>query len=112
MAMASEPERSFTPQNLALAEDVEAPGNWRVEYFDDDGAGYMTIFAGQETESRARDYFEATQRGGSITELQTGWKAARSRSRCRRTSRPTPSRLRSLHGSEAGWPWSIATPAG
>jgi hypothetical protein len=37
----------------------EAPGDWRVEYFDEDGAGYVTIFAGPWAETRARDYFEA-----------------------------------------------------
>jgi hypothetical protein len=33
----SKPDRSFTPRHLELAEDVEALGNWRVEYFDEDG---------------------------------------------------------------------------
>jgi hypothetical protein len=32
-------------------------GEWRVEYFDEDGTPYVTIFAGQEAERRARDYF-------------------------------------------------------
>ena len=34
------------PQDLALSEDREIPGEWLVEYFDDDGAD--TIFTGQE----------------------------------------------------------------
>ena len=36
------------PQDLALSEDREIPGEWLVEYFDDDGADYVTIFTGQE----------------------------------------------------------------
>ena len=37
---------TFSPRDLTLAEDREPPGDWRVEYFVDDGAGYVTIFAG------------------------------------------------------------------
>ena len=51
------------PQDLALAEDLVIPGEWLVEYFDDDGADYVTIFTGQEAEARARDYRGRSQRG-------------------------------------------------
>jgi len=40
------------------------PSEWRVEYFDDDGDDYVTIFVGQEAESRARDYRDAIKQGG------------------------------------------------
>jgi len=34
-----------------------------VEYFDSDGACYITIFTGQAPELRARDYYDAIERG-------------------------------------------------
>jgi hypothetical protein len=46
-----------------LAEDRDEPGEWRVEYFDEDGACYVTIFAGPRAEPRARAYFEALKSG-------------------------------------------------
>ena len=46
-------------RDLALVEDEVIPGEWRVEYFDDDGDDYVAIFVGQEAESRARDYRDA-----------------------------------------------------
>ena len=36
---------------------------WRVEYFDDDGGCYVTIFAGPAAERRARDYFNSLKSG-------------------------------------------------
>lgn len=39
-----------------VSEDKEEPGSWRVEYFDEDGACFVTIFAGLESEARAREY--------------------------------------------------------
>jgi hypothetical protein len=51
------------PRNLALAADLEFEGAWRVEYFDIDGACYITIFTGQAPELRARDYYDAIERG-------------------------------------------------
>jgi hypothetical protein len=63
---------TFSPRDLTLAEDVEAPGDWRVEYFDDDGAGYVTIFAGPSAEARARDYFEAMQAGQINNRIEDG----------------------------------------
>jgi hypothetical protein len=47
-----------------LVEDLDHPGDWRVEYFDSDGAYYITIFMGRMAEARARDYFEAMTHGG------------------------------------------------
>ncbi len=51
------------PRDLALAADLEFEGAWRVEYFDSDGACYITIFTGQEPEPRARDYYDTIERG-------------------------------------------------
>jgi hypothetical protein len=42
-----------------LTEDRHGNGEWRVEYQDDDGGCYVTVFAGPEAERRAREYFEA-----------------------------------------------------
>ena len=39
-----------------LFEDREHPGDWRVEYFDDDGGCYVTIFRGPMAPQRARAY--------------------------------------------------------
>jgi hypothetical protein len=58
------------PRDLALSEDRAIPGEWLVEYFDDDGADYVTIFTGQEAEARARDYRDALKRGGSERALR------------------------------------------
>jgi hypothetical protein len=57
------------PRNLALAADLELEDAWRVEYFDSDGAGYITIFAGQSAELRARDYYDAIERGALNTRI-------------------------------------------
>ena len=52
------------PRGLVVAQDLDNPGClWRVDWFDSDGAGYITIFAGQEAESRARDYHDAIRDG-------------------------------------------------
>jgi hypothetical protein len=40
-----------------------------VEYFDSDGAGYITIFAGQSAEVRARDYYDAIEHGALNTRI-------------------------------------------
>jgi hypothetical protein len=55
--------RPLEARNLSLAAELELEGAWRVEYFDSDGAGYITIFAGQSAELRARDYYDAIERG-------------------------------------------------
>jgi hypothetical protein len=49
--------------DVILMEDRDGNGEWRVEYQDDDGACYVTIFAGPAAERRARDYFEALKTG-------------------------------------------------
>ena len=61
--------RPLEPRNLALAADLELEGAWRVEYFDSDGVGYITIFAGQSVELRARDYYDAIERGALKTRI-------------------------------------------
>jgi hypothetical protein len=40
-----------------------AQGEWRVEYFDDDGGCYVAIFADPAAERRARDYFASLKSG-------------------------------------------------
>jgi hypothetical protein len=51
------------PQDLALTEGQEISGEWLVEYSDDDGGDYLTIFEGEEAEARARDYRDALKEG-------------------------------------------------
>ncbi len=52
------------PRDLVVVPDVDNPDYlWRVEWFDSDGAGYITIFAGQEAEARAKDYHDAIKDG-------------------------------------------------
>ena len=50
-------------RQVTVVEDRDGTGDWRVEYFDDDGACYITIFAGPKAEKRARDYFQAIKFG-------------------------------------------------
>ena len=38
---------------VSVNEDRHGSGEWRVEYFDDDGGSYVTIFAGPASEARA-----------------------------------------------------------
>jgi hypothetical protein len=46
-----------------LAEDLEHPDLWRIEWFDSDGRAYITVFAGPS----------ARERGAIITRpLRTG----------------------------------------
>ena len=49
-------------QHVTVIEDSDG-GDWRVEYFDEDGGCYVTLFAGPKAEKRARDYFEALKFG-------------------------------------------------
>ena len=44
---------------VSVHEDRDGTGEWRVEYFDNDGGCYVTIFAGPEAAQRARAYFQA-----------------------------------------------------
>ena len=55
--------RSPFHQEVSVHEDREGTGEWRVEYFDDDGGCYVTVFAGPKAERRARDYFDALKFG-------------------------------------------------
>jgi hypothetical protein len=55
--------RALEPRDLALAADLELEDAWRVEYVDRDGQGYVAIFAGHSAELRARDYYDAIERG-------------------------------------------------
>jgi hypothetical protein len=48
---------------VSVNEDRFGTGEWRVEYFDDDGGCYVTIFAGPAAERRARDYFNSLKSG-------------------------------------------------
>ena len=48
---------------VSVNEDRFGTGEWRVEYFDDDGGCYVTIFAGPAAERRARDYFISLKSG-------------------------------------------------
>jgi hypothetical protein len=57
--------------DVDVQEDREHPGEWRVEYSDDDGGCYVTLFAGPEAERRARDYFNAL-RSGRIKIIREG----------------------------------------
>ena len=61
--------RPLQPRNLALVADLELEGAWRMEYFDSDGAGYIAIFASQSAEVRARDYYDALERGALDTRI-------------------------------------------
>jgi hypothetical protein len=49
--------------DVILHEDFDGNGEWRVEYQDDDGRCYVTIFSGPKAEQRARDYFHALKAG-------------------------------------------------
>jgi hypothetical protein len=44
---------------VSVNEDRDGTGEWRVEYFDNHGGCYVTIFAGPEAAQRARAYFQA-----------------------------------------------------
>ena len=61
--MKTVPQSDESLLDLALANDLENPDDWRVEYFDGDGTCYVTIFVGQEAEVRARDYHDAIRNG-------------------------------------------------
>ena len=57
--------------DIAVVEDREQPGDWRVEYFDHDGGCYVTIFAGPEAKRRARQYYDALK-GGALKTITAG----------------------------------------
>ena len=52
-----------TDTEIHLAADPLHPADWRVEYFDDDGGCYVTIFSGPDAKERASDYAAAVRTG-------------------------------------------------
>ena len=48
-------------QVISVHEDRD--GAWCVEYFDEAGRPYVAVFVGPQTETRARDYFDALRNG-------------------------------------------------
>jgi hypothetical protein len=50
-------------RQVTVIADRDCSTEWRVEYFDDDGGCYVTIFAGPASERRARDYFASLKSG-------------------------------------------------
>jgi hypothetical protein len=48
-------------QIFSIHEDRD--GAWCVEYFDQAGRSYVTVFVDPQTEPRARDYFDALRSG-------------------------------------------------
>jgi hypothetical protein len=55
--------RSPFHQEVSVHEDRDGTGEWRVEYFDDDGGCYVAVFGGPKAERRVRDYFDALKFG-------------------------------------------------
>jgi hypothetical protein len=49
--------------DILFFQDREHEGEWRVEYFDDDGGCCVTVFAGPGAERRAQDYADALKAG-------------------------------------------------
>jgi hypothetical protein len=60
------------PRSLMLAEDLEHPDLWRVEWFDSDGRAYITVFAQPSAGERARDYHEAIRDGRLLSHVADG----------------------------------------
>jgi hypothetical protein len=56
-------------RQVAVFEDRHGSREWRVEYFDDDGGCYVTVFGGPEAERRAREYFSALK-GGQLRTIR------------------------------------------
>jgi hypothetical protein len=52
---------------VCVHEDRYGTGEWYVEYFDDDGGCYVTVFGGPEAERRACEYFAALKNGKLCT---------------------------------------------
>lgn len=62
---------SFSPRGSAPAkvfEDREKPGEWRVEWFDDEGHPELEIFTGHDARRQALRY--AMQRYGHFREVE------------------------------------------
>lgn len=60
------------PRNLMLAEDMEHPDLWRVEWFDNGGRAYITVFAGPSAGERARDYHDAIKDRRLLSHVANG----------------------------------------
>jgi hypothetical protein len=45
--------------DLQVFGDKLQTDHWRVEYFDDEGSCFVTVFSGQQAEARARAYHDA-----------------------------------------------------
>jgi hypothetical protein len=60
-----------TESDISVFEDRKERGEWRVEYFDDDGGCYVTLFAGPGAQRRAQDYADAL-RAGVLTPVTVG----------------------------------------
>src|SRR3954453_10497370 len=58
-----DPSVNHFHREVSLNEDRNGTGEWRVEYFDDDGGCYVTIFAGPAAARRAHDYFTSLKPG-------------------------------------------------
>jgi hypothetical protein len=58
-----DPSVNFFHGEVSVNEDRSGTGEWRVEYFDDDGGCYVAIFACPAAERRARDYFISLKSG-------------------------------------------------
>jgi hypothetical protein len=52
---------------VSVHEECQGTRDWLVEYFDDDGGCYVTIFSGPAAEHRARGYFAALKTGSIDT---------------------------------------------
>ena len=59
----TDPSVSLFHGEVSVNEDRHGSSEWRVEYFDDDGGCYITIFTGPASEKRARDYFASLKSG-------------------------------------------------
>ena len=53
---------------VSVNEDRFGTGEWCVEYFDDDGGCYVTIFGGPAAERRARDYYNSLKSGVLVSQ--------------------------------------------
>ena len=56
-------------RQVMVFEDRHGSTEWRVEYFDNDGGRYVTVFSGPEAERRAREYF-AGLKGGQLRTIR------------------------------------------
>ena len=62
------PVREHGPEPAKVFEDREKPGQWRVEWFDDDGRCEVEIFSGPTARRDALRY--AMQKYGHFREVQ------------------------------------------